>query len=620
MYRFLNRRILIRAILCCLLALAPFPKLENQFFDLKMRARGNNPFIDTNSVVIVEMNKEDFDELKSSFDLKASERADKNQGTWFEKFESLRDQFFWSDAVSLKLLQRILQEDPHFLLVSFFYSESVIHLSNQPQLQLLARNSRVLWGSHFDADQKFIKPAAELTGSENYGFINLQPDTDGVVRRGHLVYNNHASLPFRAIVEVPGNFAWNGPLSESFLINYAGRSGTIPTCRVTDLFEAANKNPCSTLHNKYVILAPVGNALAGSDIFRTPIGPLSRAEILANILLTAKNSEALFPVSNYFLLLVIFVHVLLIGYAILQRSALYQFLLVFNLLFTECLLATLALTYLRLQIPLLPFIFATLAAYIAFIWLKLEQQEQNRWQALNRAQYLKELDEYKSNFMSLMSHDLKTPIAKVQALTERLAREAQSLTPEQKLILAGIQKSNDELTKYIISILNFQKIETKELTLNRKSHDINVLIEEVVERLEPLALDKNIAVEKELEPMFLSEFDDQLIRQVLTNLIENAIKYNPAGTKVKVSSLDQGDFLLVCVKDNGGGIDDGAQKQLFKKFSRQRKETAERVKGTGLGLYLCKYFIEMHGGRIEFESHPGQGTEFRFYLPTQSHK
>lgn len=616
MFSLLNRRILTRVLICCVLALIPFPELENQIFDLKMRVRAKSPFAQTmNEVVILEMNREDFDGLKKRFDLKATERAQKNHGTWFEKFESLRDQFFWNDAVYFKLLTSILSQNPRYLLVSFYYSEDVIHLQKQAELQQLVRDKRVIWGSSFDVDQKFAKPAAELTASENYGFVNLQPDEDGVVRRAFLIHNNHASLPFRALLENPDSFNWNAPLTKPFLVNYAGRAGTITTCRAVDLFKHHTDNRCGSLEDKYVILTPVGNAITGMNIFNTPIGPLSRAEIMANILLTAKHQKALMPVSNYFLLLIILLHVLLLADAILHRSALYQAALLGSLFFGESLVAVLGLSYLRLQIPLLPFIFASLACYIIFLWLKFIQQDQRRWQALNRAQHLKELDEYKSNFMSLMSHDLKTPIAKVQALTERLAREAQGLAPEHKLILAGIQKSNDELTKYIISILNFQKIETRELTLNRKSHDINTVIEEVLDRLETLAQDKKVILEKDLEPMFMVEFDDQLIRQVLNNLIENAIKYNDAGTIVKVSSADQGDRICISVRDNGSGIEEQEQTRLFKKFSRQEKGTAERVMGTGLGLYLCKYFIELHGGRIEYVSKLGEGTEFRFYLP-----
>ena len=214
-----------------------------------------------------------------------------------------------------------------------------------------------------------------------------------------------------------------------------------------------------------------------------------------------------------------------------------------------------------------------------------------------------------------MSHDLKTPIAKVQALTERLDREARSLTPEQREILAAIQRSNDELSQYILSILNFQRIESQELKLNKKNHDINVMVEDVLQRLQPLAQDRGVLVAHELEPMFPVEFDEQLIRQVLSNLVDNSIKYNKPGTRVKVSSRDLGNAIEVSVEDDGVGIEPQQMARLFKKFSRAEKGTSERVKGTGLGLYLAKYFIELHGGEIGVSSEPGKGTRFHFRLP-----
>ena len=122
-------------------------------------------------------------------------------------------------------------------------------------------------------------------------------------------------------------------------------------------------------------------------------------------------------------------------------------------------------------------------------------------------------------------------------------------------------------------------------------------------------------LELDLEPMFSVEFDEQLIRQVLTNLVDNAIKYNSQGTIVKVVSRDLGERVEVSVEDNGVGIEPAQMQRLFLKFSRSEKGTSERVKGTGLGLYLAKYFIELHGGEIRAESEPGKSTSFRFWLP-----
>lgn len=357
--------------------------------------------------------------------------------------------------------------------------------------------------------------------------------------------------------------------------------------------------------------------MAGANLYNTPVGYMSRGEVLANILLTMKEGRSITRVSPYILFLAVLAHCLFLASAVLWFNGRRQLLFAALMLAGESLFSLGLMRFFSLHLSILPFLIATAVSYIAFLWLKFGQQESKRWQAEKKAQYLRELDELKSNFVSLMSHDLKTPIAKVQALTERLSREAQSITPEQKEILSAIQRSNDELGQYILSILNFQKIESQEIKLNKKSHDINLLIEDVAQRHQTLAQDRGISVGLQLEPMFPVTLDEQLIKQVLSNLIDNSIKYNQPGTKVTVRSADLQEFVEVSVEDNGSGIEPSQQKLLFKKFSRSEKGTSERVKGTGLGLYLTKYFIELHGGDIEVESKLGQGTRFRFRIPVQ---
>ncbi|MGZ3693215.1 MAG: ATP-binding protein [Bdellovibrionota bacterium] len=615
----LSRKVILRALVCALLALVPFPEQENQIYDRKVKLLSKTEYRRPESAVIVEVSKDDFDALRQRFSHDSDLAKGQEYGPWREKFESLRKQFFWDDQVYQALLSRILSDNPRKLLITFFYSESLVLLQNNPGLQRLARDPNVLWASQFDLDQKLMKPAPELTGTENYGFTTLHPDVDGVVRRAYLIYKNHISLPYRALFEGPeaDSVRRSAALTDSFLVRYSGPPGFIPTCSVLDLF-SEKENRCGNLKDRFVILSPAGSIAAGANLYRTPVGYMSRGEALANILLTAQNGRAYTPVGKELLFIFILAHCLLLSTIVLRSSGRRQLFSVLGLLFGESLLILLLMRFLDLHVPIVPFIIATATSYFAFLWLKFAQQESKRWQAEKKAQYLKELDELKSNFISLMSHDLKTPIAKVQALTERLTREAKGLTDEQRGILASVRRSNDELAEYILSILNFQKIESQEVRLNHKSHDINLLIEEAVQRLSTLAQDRGIQLQLELEPMFALELDEQLIRQVLNNLIDNAIKYNQSGTMVKVQSADLGQFVEVSVQDNGAGIDPKQMDRLFKKFSRSEKGTSERVKGTGLGLYLAKYFIELHGGDIDVESTPGKGTKFRFRLPVRS--
>lgn len=614
----LSRKVILRALACTLLALVPFPDLENQLYDLKVRVLSRTQFKKPRGVAVLELSKDDFESLRRRYN-QGDGSAAEELGPLREKFEELRTQFFWDDRVFEHLLRKILAELPRRLLITFFYGDSLVLLQNNSDLHRLARKPEVLWASQFDLEQKLLKPAPELTGTENFGYMNIQPDVDGVVRRAFLVHRNHISLPFRALLDGENTLQRRLPLTEPFLVRYAGPPGFIPTCSVNDLMDAAPESSrCGSLKDRYVILSPPGNIAGGASLYRTPVGLMSRGEVLANILLTAQAESPYQPVAVGWLVPFLFAHCLLIGIMMLTTGGREQALYVLGLIAAEVLFSLMVMRLLQLQVPLIPFFVASVASFIAFLMMQYAQQEAKRWQAEKKMQYVRELDELKSNFLSLMSHDLKTPIAKVQALTERLDREARSLSDDQRGILAAIQRSNDELSQYILSILNFQRIESQELTLNRKNHDVNVMIEEVCSRLQPLAQDRGVAVQLELEPMFPVEFDDTLIRQVLNNLVDNAIKYNQQGTRVLVRSSDLGDFVEVAVEDDGVGIAPGQMKQLFKKFSRSEKGTSERVKGTGLGLYLAKYFIELHGGKIDVESTPGKGTRFWFRLPVNA--
>jgi two-component system, OmpR family, phosphate regulon sensor histidine kinase PhoR len=611
----LSRKVILRALLCALVALVPFPDQENQLYDLKVRLLAKTQFERPGQVVVLEVSRDDFEALRKRYADLPTTSTDE-LGPWREKFESLRSQFYWDDQAFEGLLRKVLAELPRKLLITFFYGDSLVLLQNNSDLHRLARKPEVLWASQFDVDQKLLKPAAELTGTENYGYTNLHPDVDGVVRRAYLVHNNHMSLPFRALLDGENTLQRQLPLSEPFLIRYRGPPGFIPTCSVSDLIAAAPESSrCGSLKDRFVILSPAGNMGAGA-LYRTPLGFMSRGEVLANILLTAQSERPYLPVRKEMLFVFIFAHCLLFGIVMLtggRSISLYLTLVVLG----EALVSLLLMRFLDLQVPMVPFFIATAASFTTFILMRYSQQESKRWQAEKKNQYLRELDELKSNFLSLMSHDLKTPIAKVQALTERLAREARGLTDDQRGILEAIQRSNDELSQYILSILNFQRIESQELQLNRKNHDINQMIEDVIQRLGTLAQEKGIKVTLELEPMFPIEFDETLLRQVLSNLVDNSIKYNGPGTEVTVRSKDLHEFVEVSVEDNGVGIEKAQMERLFKKFSRSEKGTSERVKGTGLGLYLAKYFIELHGGEISAESEPGKGTRFQFRLPVK---
>ncbi len=244
------------------------------------------------------------------------------------------------------------------------------------------------------------------------------------------------------------------------------------------------------------------------------------------------------------------------------------------------------------------------------------QEYQIRYAIQEESKIIKKVDRLKQNFISLMSHDLKTPVARISGIADIL-RTQHSLNPDQSALVFKISEATKELNKFITSILDLTKIESRNLTLTKESKDVNKLIEAVINQLKFDANHKNIAIEKDLSPLYPIEIDTTLINRVISNLVENAIKYSGEGTKVHLKSWDDDKWVYIEVKDNGKGIPSEDLDHIFDKFYRVKNDESHKVKGSGLGLYLVKYFVELHEGTIEASSVVGEGTTFMVKLKNQ---
>ena len=231
--------------------------------------------------------------------------------------------------------------------------------------------------------------------------------------------------------------------------------------------------------------------------------------------------------------------------------------------------------------------------------------------------YLQELEQLKSNFVSLISHDLKTPLAKIQGVVDRL-KKTSDCTESSKEDFNALEDYTNELNRYIQSILKVMRVESRDFQINKTSTDLNEMIEEVVKSLRPLAEVKELALNLNLEPLFLVDLDATLIREVIHNLIENAIKYSPENKQITITSFEtQDNEIGFQVQDQGEGIPPDEVSSVWGKFVRGQSQS-HKSKGTGLGLYLVKYFVELHAGRVTLQSVVGQGTTVGFFLPLQT--
>lgn len=259
--------------------------------------------------------------------------------------------------------------------------------------------------------------------------------------------------------------------------------------------------------------------------------------------------------------------------------------------------------------PLLGIFFA----YYVFVPYRLIMEYKNRWKFQKKHEVLLQVEELKSNFMSLITHDLKTPVARIQGMAEILGRSGADPT-----IVSEILGSTDELNRFITSILELAKIESNRVQLNKSSKDINKVIEDCVRKFEFVAKAKQIEINTDLEPLFPIRVDVPLITKVISNLIDNAIKYSPDGARISIEtreSTEQLGFLEVTVTDTGFGVSPKDLENLFAKFYRPKNDITMKTKGTGLGLYLSRYFVELHNGSLTAESVEGKGSMFTILLP-----
>jgi signal transduction histidine kinase len=232
---------------------------------------------------------------------------------------------------------------------------------------------------------------------------------------------------------------------------------------------------------------------------------------------------------------------------------------------------------------------------------------------------LKQLDKLKSDFVNAVSHELRTPLTSIKGYSEFLEDEIGGpLTPQQSEFVVQIEQNTLRLQRLVDDLLDFARMEAGTFALQCLDTNMADQIQEVLASMTPLAQAAQITLEASLPPEPLTvRIDPQRIDQVLTNLINNAIKFTPEGGRIVVRSSAQGDRLCCEVEDTGIGIAPEDVPKLFQRFGQLEAGT-RKVGGTGLGLSISKAIVEAHGGAIGVASEPGKGSVFWFTLPRKS--
>ncbi|WP_053367363.1 two-component system histidine kinase PnpS [Bacillus sp. FJAT-27245] len=224
---------------------------------------------------------------------------------------------------------------------------------------------------------------------------------------------------------------------------------------------------------------------------------------------------------------------------------------------------------------------------------------------------LKKLEQMRKDFVANVSHELKTPVTSIKGFAETLLDGAMKDEQALQEFLSIILKESDRLQMLIEDLLELSKLEQHNFRLDISVFSLDSIVKDIVAILEGKASEKNIRLIVHPVPAEIEmEGDPFRMRQVLINLLSNAINYTPAGGKVELSIREAGKEVLISVKDTGIGIEKEEVSRIFERFYRVDRARSRNSGGTGLGLAIVKHIVEAHRGRITVKSIPGKGSEF----------
>jgi signal transduction histidine kinase len=235
---------------------------------------------------------------------------------------------------------------------------------------------------------------------------------------------------------------------------------------------------------------------------------------------------------------------------------------------------------------------------------------------------LEQANKAKTEFVSLASHQLRTPLTSVKWYSKMILKgEAGALSPKQKKYMEEVYHGNERMIDLVRNLLNVSRIEMGVFAVNPKPTDVGELILEYIEEQELVVKQKKHEVVVDISEKLPKIFTDpELVRMVFQNLFGNAVEYTPAGGKITCEVEKKNSGIIIKIKDNGIGIPEKQQNQVFQKLFRGDNVVKEHSKGTGLELYITKAMVDALQGKIWFKSKEGEGTTFWVALPLKGPK
>ncbi|MDB6168668.1 MAG: sensor signal transduction histidine kinase [Verrucomicrobia bacterium] len=229
---------------------------------------------------------------------------------------------------------------------------------------------------------------------------------------------------------------------------------------------------------------------------------------------------------------------------------------------------------------------------------------------------LRELEGARQEFVANVSHELRTPLSLIKSAAETLLDGGKSDATALDRLLKIIDRHADRLTLLIDDLLLLAKLDSGRMELHPEPTALRVATQDVFDDLLRRAAAREVRLENAVPPGLIAQADPDRLRQALSNLVDNGIKYGRIGGVLKVSARALEDRRIeICVRDDGPGIPPEALERVFERFYRVDKARSREQGGTGLGLAIVKHAIQAHGGDVRVESEPGKGAAFYFTLP-----
>ncbi len=396
--------------------------------------------------------------------------------------------------------------------------------------------------------------------------------------------------------------------------NFYKQIRTIPFHRVV-----VGNFPRGYFFNKVVLVGPQYLSNIGDFIY-TPFGKdgakAPKINVHAQIISSLITEKTIYRVPDWVTDVISILLAIFLSFLISKVQPTKGLLITMVILISMFIVAYFSFVGLGIWFKLSHIILSIFVVYYIWVPFRAIGEYQTRYAIQEETKVLKKVDKLKANFISLMSHDLKTPVAKIAGIADILRVQYEN-EPRQKELLDDVVHSTKELNNFITSILDLTKIESRNLDLNLDNKDVNTLIEDTIEKLKYEAREKEMTIKKDLDPLYPIKVDIVLVNRVLANLIGNAIKYAGEGKEIYIKTWDDEQWVTIEISDNGKGIKQEDLEHIFDKFYRVKNDDSHKIKGSGLGLYLVKYFIELHNGTITASSVLGEGTKFIIKLKNE---